>query len=226
MKEDSTVCYDIESKIFNSRQGTLSVTEYYETLNGGRIFKFLHALNFEYDPIRVQILGKEKLPSLSEEKVLQKDQPPKKTTKSSHGEYCTYCKRSGHTKDTCYKRYGKEKVLERMGGNKGSTQMWVNQTTSNKENGVEHRSTSQLDQDIQAFISQSIWILDSRAIDHMTSFPSHFTSYLKVPKRQLITIANRDHVPIAGSGNVQLHSSLSLHNELTTGRTIGIAKEQ
>ncbi|RDX64344.1 hypothetical protein CR513_57107, partial [Mucuna pruriens] len=32
-----------------------------------RIFKFLHGLNFEYDPIRVQILGKEKLPSLFEE---------------------------------------------------------------------------------------------------------------------------------------------------------------
>ncbi|RDX83661.1 hypothetical protein CR513_35397, partial [Mucuna pruriens] len=33
-KKDSTVCYDIESKIFNSRQGTFSVTEYYATLNG------------------------------------------------------------------------------------------------------------------------------------------------------------------------------------------------
>ncbi|RDX62075.1 hypothetical protein CR513_59632, partial [Mucuna pruriens] len=62
-------------------------------------------------------------------------------TKSNRGEYCTYCKRSGHTKDTCYKSYGKEKVLEQMGGNKGSTQIWVNQTTSNKENGVEHPST-------------------------------------------------------------------------------------
>ncbi|RDX89134.1 hypothetical protein CR513_29180, partial [Mucuna pruriens] len=34
MKKDFTACYDIESKIFNSRQGTLSVTEYYGTLNG------------------------------------------------------------------------------------------------------------------------------------------------------------------------------------------------
>ncbi|RDX90661.1 hypothetical protein CR513_27453, partial [Mucuna pruriens] len=93
MKEDSAACYDIESKIFNSRQGTLSVTEYYGTLNGlwieldqyqglkmckvdsvaytrlvemGRIFKFLHGLNFEYDPIQIQILGKKKLTSLCE----------------------------------------------------------------------------------------------------------------------------------------------------------------
>ncbi|RDX58667.1 hypothetical protein CR513_61999, partial [Mucuna pruriens] len=89
----STTCYDIESKIFNSRQGTFIIIKYYGTLNGlcieldqyqglktckadsiaytalierGRIFKFLHALNSKYNPIRVHILGKEKLPSLFE----------------------------------------------------------------------------------------------------------------------------------------------------------------
>ncbi|RDX77114.1 hypothetical protein CR513_42819, partial [Mucuna pruriens] len=91
--KDSAACYDIKSKIFNSRQGTLSIIEYYGTLNGlwieldqyqglkmckadsiahtglierGRIFKFLHDLNSKYDPIQVQILGEEKLLSLSE----------------------------------------------------------------------------------------------------------------------------------------------------------------
>ncbi|RDY10217.1 hypothetical protein CR513_05302, partial [Mucuna pruriens] len=82
IKKDSAACYNIESKIFNTRQGTLSIIEYYGALNGlwielDQIFKFLHGLNFEYNPIRVQILGKEKLPSLFEEKVPQKDQPPK-----------------------------------------------------------------------------------------------------------------------------------------------------
>ncbi|RDX91841.1 putative mitochondrial protein, partial [Mucuna pruriens] len=182
-------------------------------------------------------------------------------TKSSRGEYYMYCKQPGHTKDTYYKLYGKENVFERMGGNKDPTQMWVNKTTFDKVNVVEHPSTLQLDQDIQAFskeemdrlrallnstnkplgscgltmngkssfnisgsVPQNIWILDSRATDHMTLFPSDFTSYLKVPKRQLITIANGDHVPIARSINVQLHSCLSLHNELTTRRMIGVAK--
>ncbi|RDX85725.1 Copia protein, partial [Mucuna pruriens] len=183
--------------------------------------------------------------------------------KSSRGEYCMYCKRLGHTKDTRYKRYEKEKILEQIGGNKGSTQMWVNQTIFDKENAVEHPSTLQLDQDNQAFskkemdhlrallnstskplgscgltmngkssfnisgsIPQSIWILDSRATNHMTPFPSYFTSYLKVSKKKLIIVANGDQVPIARSGNVQLHSSLSLHNELTMGKMIGVAKEQ
>ncbi|RDY07677.1 hypothetical protein CR513_08175, partial [Mucuna pruriens] len=181
-----------------------------------------------------------------------------------------------------------------MGGNKGSTQIWVNQTTSDKENIVEHPSTSQLDQDIQSFskeemdrlrallnstskplgscgltmnskssfnISSLHMILDYGATNHMTSFPSYFTSHLKESKKQLIAVANGDHVFIVGSGNVQLHSSLSPHNvlhvpklannpifihrliqdwnyvvtffrshcviqELATGRTIEVSKEQ
>ncbi|RDX97962.1 hypothetical protein CR513_19196, partial [Mucuna pruriens] len=158
----------------------------------------------------------------------------------------------------------------------------MNQTTSNKENGVEHPSTLQLGEDIQAFskeemdplrallnstskhlgscgltmngkssfnisgsIPQSIWIFDSRTTDHMTPFPSHFTSYFKVPKRKLITVANGDHVPIVGSDKsnftplylytiliqdwncaVTFFRSHCVIQELTTGRTIGVAKEE
>ena len=93
MKKDTATCYKIENKVFNTKQGSLSITNYYGTLNGlwikldqyqdlkmtstvdsttstqfiekMRIFKFLNGLNFEFDLIRVQILGKEKLSSLS-----------------------------------------------------------------------------------------------------------------------------------------------------------------
>ncbi|RDX60347.1 hypothetical protein CR513_61511, partial [Mucuna pruriens] len=282
MKKNFAACYDIESKIFNSRQGTLSIElnqyqglkmckadfiAYTRIIERGRIFKFLHGLNSEYDPIRVQILGKEKLPSLSETQrsimldkqssnigssmVTKKGFTKRSTfegkpfTKICRGEYCT------HTKDTYYKLYGKEKVLERIDENKGPTQIWVNQTTSNKENVIEYPYTSQLDQDIQVFskeemdclrallnstskplgscsltmkgkssfnisglVLQGIWILDSRAINHMTSFLSYFISYLKVSKKQFTIVANGDHVPNVGSGNVQFHSSLSLYNVL------------
>jgi len=93
MKKDIAACYKIENKIFHTSQGSLSVTSYYGMLNGSwieldqyqnlkmkctddsialaqflermRIFKFLSGLNSEFDPIRIQILGKEKLPSVS-----------------------------------------------------------------------------------------------------------------------------------------------------------------
>ncbi|RDX70727.1 hypothetical protein CR513_50003, partial [Mucuna pruriens] len=66
-------------------------------------------------------------------------------TKGSTSEGKSSTKR--HTKDTCYKLYGKEKVLERMSGNKGQTQMW---------NVVDHLSILQLDQDIQAFSKEEM----------------------------------------------------------------------
>ena len=67
---------------------------------------------------------------------------------------------------------------------------------------------------ISGSVLQNIWILDSGTTDHMTPFPSHFTSYSKAPKQQLITIANGDHAPIVEYDNVQFQSFLSLHNVL------------
>ncbi|RDX65650.1 hypothetical protein CR513_55679, partial [Mucuna pruriens] len=207
----------------------------------GRIFKFLHGLNSKYDLIRVQILGKEKM---LQHRICHYDRKRfhkrstsegKPFTKSSHGEYYTYCKRPGHTKDTYYKLYGKEKILEHVGGNKGSTLMWVTQTTFDKENNIQAFSKEEMNClqallnliskslgscgltmkgkssfNISGSVSQSIWIFDSRTTDHMTSFLLNFKSHLKLSKEQLIIIANGDHVPIVGFGKF----SLSLHNVL------------
>nr|KYP41478.1 hypothetical protein KK1_037163 [Cajanus cajan] len=205
MKKDTAACYEIESKIFNTKQGSLSVTDYYGTLNGlwieldqyqnlkmkctvdsdalteflerVRVFKFLHGLNSEFDPIRVQILGNNKLPSLSEvfhivrgeetRRLVMLEEgssidgsalatskgpldgsalasgkgpikgssfgkPPIKTSRDDR--WCSYCRKTGHTKETCYRLHGKEKVLERTGGFKGGpTQRRVNQVTSDHE---------------------------------------------------------------------------------------------
>nr|KYP71539.1 hypothetical protein KK1_010802 [Cajanus cajan] len=61
-------------------------------------------------------------------------------------------------------------------------------------------------------VPQSMWVLDSGATDH--SIPTHFTTYIRASDKQLITVAYGDHVPIVGLGNIQLQSSLSLHNIL------------
>ncbi|RDX72056.1 hypothetical protein CR513_48512, partial [Mucuna pruriens] len=83
--------------------------------------------------------------------------------------------------------------------------MWVNQTTSDKENVVEHSSTLQLDQDIQVFSKEEMNRL--RALLNSTSKPLGSCGLtMKVSKKQLITVVNGDRVPIVGSSNVQLHS--------------------
>ncbi|XP_014521649.1 uncharacterized protein LOC106778218 [Vigna radiata var. radiata] len=92
LKKNLAATYDIKNRIFNTKQGSLPVSEYHGILNGlwmeldqiqtmkmcktdaatlvefiegGKIKLFLQGLNHEYDPIRVQIFGREKLPPLS-----------------------------------------------------------------------------------------------------------------------------------------------------------------
>ncbi|KAK2431390.1 hypothetical protein QL285_029617 [Trifolium repens] len=94
MKQDMSAWYDLKRKIFNTKQGNLPVTEYFGVLNSlwieldqyqnlkmecsqdtvilnavierDKIFDFLAGLNVEFDLIRVQVLGKEKLLTLTE----------------------------------------------------------------------------------------------------------------------------------------------------------------
>ncbi|RDX62778.1 hypothetical protein CR513_58853, partial [Mucuna pruriens] len=129
---------------WNYIQGTFSITEYYDTLNGlwieldqyqelkmckvdsiaytrlidrGKIFKFLHGLNSEYDPIRTRrsVMLDKGCSNIGSAMVTAKGFTKRSTskgkpfTKSNRGEYCPYCKQPGHTKDTCYKLYEKEK---------------------------------------------------------------------------------------------------------------------
>jgi hypothetical protein len=91
---DAAQIYEIKTKISNAKQENRSVTEYSNFLKGlwqemdhyhcikmkcsedaallkrfvekDRIYDFLAGLNVEFDAVRVQILGKEELPSLNE----------------------------------------------------------------------------------------------------------------------------------------------------------------
>lgn len=86
--------FEVKTKISSTKQGGMSVTEYYNKMHGlwleldhyqnikmvcsadaatlsqiferDRVVEFLAGLNSEFDQIRVQILGREKLPALHE----------------------------------------------------------------------------------------------------------------------------------------------------------------
>ncbi|CAH9116256.1 unnamed protein product [Cuscuta europaea] len=189
MKQDLSACFELENKVFNTKQGTLSVTDYYGTLNGlwieldqyqsltmkcdedstaltqfierTRIFKFLSGLNSEFDPIRVQIFGNKKLSSLSEvfhtvrgdesrRSVMMEEKSVDGSAlatgkgsiqgstlrgpilkSNSEDRWCSYCKKSGHSKDTCFKLHGRDKVLGRISGSKNIVQRRANHTVSN-----------------------------------------------------------------------------------------------
>lgn len=92
--QDAALIYEVKIKLSTTKQGNLSVIEYYNLMKGfwleldyyhdfkmkysedaailkqyverERIFEFLVGLNVEFDQVCVQILGKETLPSLNE----------------------------------------------------------------------------------------------------------------------------------------------------------------
>jgi len=92
--KDAALIYEIKTKLSMNKQGNMMVIEYYNTMKSfwleldyyqdfkmqcsndavilknyverERIFEFLAGLNIKFDQIRVQILGKESLPSLNE----------------------------------------------------------------------------------------------------------------------------------------------------------------
>ncbi|KAI4350951.1 hypothetical protein L6164_005353 [Bauhinia variegata] len=90
--QDVAVVYELKTRIANTKQGNLSVTEYYNLLTNlwqemdmyrklkvsedtqailrerkqDRVFEFLASLNEAFDHVRVQILGRETLPNLNE----------------------------------------------------------------------------------------------------------------------------------------------------------------
>lgn len=57
----------------------------------------------------------------------------KSFAKGSDGEYCLYCKRFEHTKETWFKLHGKDTFLKCTRGNKGTSQKWVDNTTLGDE---------------------------------------------------------------------------------------------
>ncbi|RDX77792.1 hypothetical protein CR513_42032, partial [Mucuna pruriens] len=48
-------------------------------------------------------------------------------------------------KDTCYKLYGKKKVLKRIGGNKGPTHMWLNILLPHNDSDIQAFSKDEMD---------------------------------------------------------------------------------
>jgi len=60
--------------------------------------------------------------------------PPTKANRDDR--WCNYCKKMRHTMEMCFKLHGKEKVLERTGGLKGTIQRHANHASSDFETQI------------------------------------------------------------------------------------------
>lgn len=194
---DAAQVYEIKIKTSATKQGSRSVTEYANVLQSlwqeldhyrcirmkcsddaailknfiekDRVYDFLAGLNVEFDQVRVQILGKEDLPSLNEaisliraeesrrgvmldiqplsgsalisantnSKDLKSAAPESqsgtekrradmsRTTNNKDNIWCTYCKKPRHTRDQCWKLYGKPQTSSKERGFKGNKVMQI-----------------------------------------------------------------------------------------------------
>ncbi|XP_043809433.1 uncharacterized protein LOC122722509 [Manihot esculenta] len=167
--------YDIRNKIHGTKQGEMTISQFYSELCGlwqeldyyqdfqadctgdtvkfqrmiekERVYDFLAGLNNEYDPIRVQVLGRNPFPSLQEahahvqqeesrrhamlytapvEKAglttsLSTPQPPTSEKDQLH---CDYCGKPRHTKETCWKLHGRP--TRGRGGKRGTSRNQAN----------------------------------------------------------------------------------------------------
>ena len=127
---------------------------------------------------------------------------------------CTYCKRMGHTQETCYSLHGfPDKVAQvtqtetEKSESKFSDKEYQEYLKLKSEKSSSQTSSSFVPCYSTACISQSIdgsspWILDSGAFDHIYGNKSSFTSisFPKIP--HLVTVANGSKVAAQGSGQV------------------------
>ncbi|XP_071905634.1 uncharacterized protein [Coffea arabica] len=270
---DAALIYEIKTKISATKQGNLSVTQYANLLQNlwqeldqyrcvqmlcsedaatlknfiekDRVYDFLAGLNVEFDQVRVQILGKERLSSLNETISLVRAEENRRevmlepktlegsamiSTKSNKDTiWCTYCKKSRHTRDDCFKLHGKEQVLSRKGGFKGGkahltagedqTQEKSNQTGMGEFKKEEIEKLRNLLNSLEkssstcSLAQSGSWVIDSGATDHMTHSPIRFRTYNPCPGNRKITVADGSPITVAGQGT-----------DLVTGRTIGLAK--
>ena len=164
--KDAAQVYDVKVKIVAAKQGNKTVTEYANQLKSlwmeldhyrviktqcsadvavlKGVYDFLVGLNPEFDQIRIQILGRQELPSLNEvvamvrseesRRNLMLDTPtiessamvaehikrdPRNVEKRKDGLWCTYCNKASHTREKCWKLHGKS--LSREWSKKGES---------------------------------------------------------------------------------------------------------
>ncbi|KAI5384311.1 hypothetical protein KIW84_071355 [Lathyrus oleraceus] len=78
-------------------------------------------------------------------------------------------------------------------------------------------------------IPKNAWILDSGVTNHMTFDSTLLCSYTTPSSSPYITVVDGSHACVVGTGNIDLQPPFQLQfvlHDLTTGQTIGIAKEK
>ncbi|KAJ0076392.1 hypothetical protein Patl1_33680 [Pistacia atlantica] len=134
---------------------------------------------------------------------------------------CTHCNKSGHTKNQCFELVGYPNWWDhnRDQRKKNSKKNSIAAIVEKKED-VDHCSSfvATTGNDGKSLhmctsVSNSAWIIDSGATDHMT-FDSMHISHLKPSSHKFVSTANGESTQVIGEGSVTFQNTLNLDSVL------------
>ena len=146
---------------------------------------------------------------------------PKNTDGADKSTYkCTHCNQTGHTKSHCFELVGypewwdHSRDSRKKNSKKTSNAAVVETKTSDGVVGqilalVVAVGNGDKVLNISTLVSNSAWIIDSGATDHMT-FDSRQVSPLKPSSQKFVSTANGSLAPIIGEWSLPLTDTLNL----------------
>uniref|UniRef100_A0A2N9J4I5 Uncharacterized protein n=1 Tax=Fagus sylvatica TaxID=28930 RepID=A0A2N9J4I5_FAGSY len=211
-----------------------------------RLYQFLMALHDDYEPVRGQLLHQIPIPSLDAalNDLSDSDQSSLNTHRSDQksNKFCRYCKKHGHTIETCYRRNRSTTAVTHSDtdqtpiaavalAHSGSTiTLTIDQLEDIIAQALVRAGNASFSSALSVLPGKfSSWLLDSACCNHMTPYPSFFSHTSSTHHAPTIHTANGSTMLFRSIGIVST-SKLSISDvfhdprtgqELGTGRRIG-----
>lgn len=153
----------------------------------------------------------------------QNFQPRNNSSSQLSGLVCYHCGDSGHSKSRCYEIIGyldwwdfKKKPWKNIGGKAAITTVETSQETDTNtlpQTNVTQTGNLGRSLNVIASTSNTTWIIDTCASDHMTNNP-HVLKSIKPSSQTIISTADGSPSPVTGEGSITLSPSLTLETVL------------
>ncbi|KAA0050709.1 Beta-galactosidase [Cucumis melo var. makuwa] len=172
-------------------------TQYAKLEEADPVYDFLAGLNPKFDNDRTNAMGVLTTPTI--DSAVFSARSSNHDGDKNNGKsipVCEHCNKQWHTKDQCWKLHGRP-----LGGMPQSL-------------------------GLISVDGKNPWILDLGPTDHLIGSSEHFISYAPCVGNGKVRIANGSLAPIAGKGQIVNFDGFALHNDMSSGRTIGTARHR
>ncbi|WVY99005.1 hypothetical protein V8G54_031156 [Vigna mungo] len=215
------------------------VTTYKKSIGRLMVHIFLAGLDGEFEQIRGEILRKEPVPELENSYALIRQEAIRQhshdslkqklagQTKGNHPKAnsnidkskfkCTHCNQQGHTESRCFELNGYlewwDHSWDQRGKNPAAAVVEAKNIDEASKDSTALMTIRGNGGEFSVRITNSTWIIDSGATDHMT-FDSRQISSMKPSSKELISTANGDTTSGIGKGSLNRTNNFTLDSVL------------